>query len=132
MGITASIASVALGASVIEKHFTIDEKDKGPDSEFSINPKQLKELCISVDECWRSLGVKRFLRQPSEKTNLVFRRSIYVVEDIKCGDTLTEKNIRRIRPGYGMSPKNYELLLGQKVSCDIKRGTPLKNEHLDT
>ncbi len=130
LGITASIASVALGASVIEKHFTIDEKQKGPDSEFSINPKQLKELCNGVDECWRALGVKSFLRQPSEKSNMVFRRSIYVVKNIKSGDILTHENVRRIRPGYGLSPKYYDLIIGKKVSCDIERGTALKKEHI--
>lgn len=130
LGITASIASVALGASIIEKHFTIDEKDKGPDSEFSINPKQLKELCKRVDECWKALGDKSFKRQPSEMENLIYRRSIYVVKDVKRGDFLSTENIRRIRPGYGLSPKYYESLIGKKVSCDIERGTALKNEHV--
>ena len=131
LGITASIASVALGATVIEKHFTIDERDKGPDSEFSINPKQLKQLCISVDECWRALGNKSFVRQASEKSNLVFRRSIYVVEDIKKGSTLTKNNTRRIRPGYGLSPKYYEKVIGKKALQDIKRGTPLSKDLID-
>ncbi len=130
LGITASVASVALGASIIEKHFSIDEKDEGPDSKFSINPKQLKQLCINVEDCWKALGVKEFQRQPSEDSNRIFRRSIYVIKDIKKGDILTNENIRRIRPGFGLSPKYYDLIIGERVNCDLLRGTALKFEHL--
>ena len=130
LGINASIASVALGASIIEKHFTINKNDNGPDSAFSISPKELEELCKSTYQCWKALGSEEFSRQPSEINNKCFRRSIYVIKDIKKGELLTEKNIRRIRPGYGMSPKHYESLLGKKISCDLKRGTALKKQFL--
>jgi len=129
LGITASIASVALGAVLIEKHFTIDPNDKGPDSEFSINPKQLYELSQGVYDCWRALGHKKFKRQNCENSNIKYRRSIYIIKDVKKGDLLSEENIRRIRPGYGLSPKYYDQVIGKSVLCDLKRGTPLIKEH---
>lgn len=132
LGITASIASVVLGACIIEKHFKLDSDEKGPDSDFSINPKQLKELTKSTEDCWKALGSKEFKRQACENQNLSFRRSIYVTRDIKKGDKLSKENIKRIRPGYGMHPKYYESLIGEKVICDLERGTPLKAKHLES
>ncbi len=131
LGTTASIASVALGAKIIEKHFKLDDNEKGPDSLFSINPKELKELKKNTTECWKSLGKNEFLRQSCEDKNLAFRRSIYVVKDLKKGDILNEKNIRRIRPGFGMAPKYYDSIIGKKVLCDIERGTPLQDLHIN-
>ncbi len=131
LGITASIASVALGAVIIEKHFKIDEKDKGPDSEFSINPEQLKQLSDGISDCWKSLGTKEFKRQKCEDKNICFRRSIYIVKDLKKGDVLNEKNIRRIRPGYGLPPKYYDQVIGKKILYDVKSGTPLSYKHID-
>ena len=131
LGITASIASVALGAVLIEKHFTIDKNDKGPDSEFSIDPLELRQLSSGIKDCWDALGNNEFQRQNCEKQNLVFRRSIYVVEDIKKGDILTKHNIRRIRPGYGLSPKYYDQVIGKSVLCDLKKGTPLIEDYFN-
>jgi len=132
LGTTASIASVALGASIIEKHFKIDENDEGPDSAFSLTPKELTELCVGVNQCWKSLGSKEFFRQPSEVKNKKYRRSIYVVKDIKCGEFLSKDNIKRIRPGFGLEPKYYEDVLGKKFNCDLPKGTPLKYEYLNS
>jgi N-acetylneuraminate synthase len=128
MGTTVSVASVALGASLIEKHVTLSRQDKGPDSEFSLEPDELKRLCEDAKDAWRALGQKSYRLKSAEQENLKFRRSIYVVEDIKAGDVLSEKNIRRIRPGYGLAPKYYDSLLGKKVNQDIKRGTPMTME----
>lgn len=131
LGITASIASVALGAVVIEKHFKIDDKDDGPDSEFSINPEQLKQLSDGINDCWKSLGTKEFKRQKCEDKNIVFRRSIYVVKDLKKGDVLNEENIRRIRPGYGLPPKYFDQVIGKKILNDLKKGTPLSYKYIE-
>tara|TARA_B100001123_G_C15344010_1_gene1036184 strand:- start:5100 stop:6161 length:1062 start_codon:yes stop_codon:yes gene_type:complete len=125
LGIEVSIASIALGASVIEKHFTIDSSDKGPDSEFSLEPDQLKDLCIQCKSAWQALGKAGYERKEVEEQNIKFRRSIYAVKDIEFGEVLTKENIRRIRPGYGLSPKYFNDLIGKKASLKIERGTPL-------
>ncbi len=131
LGTTVSVASIALGASVIEKHVTLSREDKGPDSEFSLEPDELKRLCVETKNAWAALGECGYERKPAEEDNLKFRRSIYIVEDMKKGDVFTEKNIRRIRPGFGLPPKHYADLLGKKINCDSKRGTPLSNSLLD-
>jgi len=95
---------VALGASVIEKHVTLSRVDKGPDSEFSLEPEELKQLCENTKMAWQALGEAGYEKKQAEETNLRFRRSIYVVEDIKKDEMFTEKNIRRIRPGFGLPP----------------------------
>ena len=111
LGIEVSIASIALGASVIEKHVTLNASDKGPDSEFSIEPDQLNSLCIKCKSAWEALGSAGYERKPVEKDNIKFRRSIYVVRDIDSGEALTKENIRRIRPGYGLPPKYFNELI---------------------
>ena len=123
MGIAVAIASVALGASVIEKHFTLSRKDKGMDSEFSIEPKELKQLCIDSKIAWEALGEAGYELKKAEETT--YRRSLYVVKDIKKGEKFTSENIRSIRPGYGLEPKYYETLLGKKVVKAVKKGTPI-------
>ncbi len=130
LGTTASVASVVLDACVIEKHFTLNREDKGPDSEFSLEPIELEKLCIETKEAWFTLGSAGYERKPSEESNVKFRRSIYVVKDINDGELITEENIRRIRPGNGLLPKYYKGLLGRRVSCDLKRGTALEWEHI--
>ena len=125
LGIEVSIASIALGASVIEKHVTLDASDKGPDSEFSIEPDQLNSLCIKCKSAWEALGSAGYERKPVEKDNIKFRRSIYVVRDIDSGEALTKENIRRIRPGYGLPPKYFNELIGKRVKSRIEKGTPL-------
>ena len=125
MGIGVSIASVALGATVIEKHFTLDRSEGGVDSAFSMEPAEFKLLVEESKKAWESLGKVSYERGESEKKSLVFRRSLYIAEDMKAGEVLTEKNLRAIRPGYGLAPKYYEQLLGRKVKTDLKKGTAL-------
>ena len=125
LGIGVANASVALGATLIEKHFTLSRADGGVDSAFSIEPHELKSLVDETERAWQSLGKIQYGVKEEEQKSLVFRRSIYIAEDLKEGDTLTEKNLRRIRPGLGLPPKHYEFLLGKKVNCDLKKGTPM-------
>jgi len=125
MGPEAPIAAVALGAHVIEKHFTLRRADGGPDSAFSLEPEELKQLCDSCRTTWRALGQVDYTRKPSEEGNAVFRRSLYVVADIAAGEPFTEQNLRAIRPGYGLAPKHVKKFLGQPAKKAIKRGTPL-------
>ena len=120
---TAAIAATALGATLIEKHFILDRNDKGPDSTFSIEPDELRNLCQSTREAWLSLGKAGYERKPAEQANIKFRRSIYFVKDMQKGDIINEEHIRRIRPGYGLAPKYFVDLLGKQVSRDIDRGT---------
>jgi N-acetylneuraminate synthase len=124
-GIGAAIAAVALGASVIEKHFTLSRADGGPDSAFSLEPAELELLCRNARTAWQALGGIRYDKTPSERGNVQFRRSLYVVADIEAGEALSAANLRSIRPGYGLAPKFYELLLGKRVNRAVKRGTPM-------
>ena len=120
---TASVVACAHGATLIEKHFILDRSEKGPDSEFSINPVELTSLCKETKDAWLSLGNAGYDRKPAEEANIKFRRSVYFVKDINAGDVITQKHIRRIRPGYGLAPKFEKQLLGKTVKVDIKRGT---------
>jgi N-acetylneuraminate synthase len=130
LGTTAAVASVALGACVIEKHFTLSRADKGPDCEFSLEPQELKRLCQEVKEAWSALGSHGFSRQKAEEGSKVFRRSLYIVKDMKAGDVLRSENLRRIRPGMGMAPARYSSLLGRRVKQDLKKGSPMKESYL--
>lgn len=125
MGTAVSVAAVALGACVIEKHFTLSRADEGPDSAFSLEPAELATLCRDSRTAWEALGGVNYQRKTSEKANLVFRRSLYVVNDIKAGEKLTEHNIRSIRPGFGLAPKHLPDALGKRAVRDLKRGTAL-------
>jgi sialic acid synthase SpsE len=125
MGIGAAVAAVSHGATVVEKHFTLNREDGGVDSSFSLEPSELRNLVIETERAWQSLGQVRYGPLDSEMKSLVFRRSIYITEDIKAGDVLTRTNLRCVRPGMGLAPKHYELLLGRRVNCDVKRGTPM-------
>jgi len=131
LGTAVSIASVALGASLIEKHFTLSREDKGPDSEFSLEPSELEKLCVETKEAWLALGNAGYERNPSEESSLKFRRSIYVVKDISAGDLFTEENIRRIRPGSGLAPKYYKGLLGKRAATKLTSGTAIQWSHVD-
>ena len=124
MGTVVATTSVALGASVIEKHFTLSRDDKGPDSEFSLEPSELKMLCKDAKVAWRSLGKVGYSLKKSEK--LTSRRSLYIVKDIKKGEEITLENIRSIRPGYGLAPKNITDIIGRRAKEDIEAGTPTK------
>lgn len=125
LGTTVSIAASALGASVIEKHFTLKRSEGGVDSAFSLEPEELKILCNATKDANLAMGKVSYERSESEKTNKIFRRSIYVVADIKKGDVFTKDNIRIIRPGYGLAPKNFYNLLDKISENDHLRGTPL-------
>lgn len=130
MGIGAAIASVALGATVIEKHFTLRRADGGVDSAFSIEPHELKSLVTESERAFLSLGKIQYGVQKAEENSLKFKRSIYIAKDLKVGDVLSTDNIQVIRPGDGLQPKYYEMLLGKKVNKDLKKGTPLSFENL--
>ncbi|CAM3789317.1 pseudaminic acid synthase [Ectopseudomonas alcaliphila] len=123
LGTTASVAAVTLGACLIEKHFTLSRNDKGPDSEFSIEPDELKRLCKDTFDAWSALGKAGFERQKAEEGNKHFRRSVYFVNDMKTGEIITPLHIRRIRPGFGLPPKYYDQLLGKRVNQNVVRGT---------
>jgi len=123
LGTTASVAAVALGACVIEKHFTLSRADKGPDSEFSIEPDELRRLCQDTHDTWQALGQVSYDRQPAEAGNKVFRRSIYFVRDLPAGSVIGPEDIRRIRPGMGLAPKHFDDLLGKRLKVPVKRGS---------
>lgn len=125
LGIGASVASVALGAVVIEKHFTLSRAEGGVDAAFSLEPAEMAQLVRECRTAALALGTVSYERAEQEQKSLQFRRSLYVVEDMKAGDVFTEKNLRRIRPGMGLSPKYYDVLLGQRVKQDVMRGTAL-------
>ncbi|WP_352283703.1 pseudaminic acid synthase [Pseudoalteromonas sp. Q18-MNA-CIBAN-0097] len=122
---TTAITSVALGACLIEKHVTLDRNGGGPDDSFSLEEPELKQLCEDSKTAWEALGKVNYERKESEKGNLVFRRSLYAVKDIKAGELFTNENVRSIRPGYGLPPKYLNCLLGKKASKDLRRGEPL-------
>ena len=125
MGVTASVAAVALGAAFIEKHFTLARADGGVDSDFSLEPHELARLVIECRDAWSALGTESFDETPSEGVNRGYRRSLYVVHDIKAGEAVTEANVRSIRPGYGLAPKYLPDVMGKTALKDIARGTPL-------
>jgi pseudaminic acid synthase len=126
-----AIAAVTLGASIVEKHFTLDRDGGGPDDSFSLLPAELAQLCTGVRTAWSSLGSKNYARKASEEDNLVFRRSLYFVEGLEKGEVITAENMRSIRPGFGLAPKFYKSLLGRTVNSDIERGTPVTVDLLD-
>src|SRR5690554_7451767 len=111
---TTAIASVALGASIIEKHFTLSRDGGGPDDSFSLEPPELAALCRGARTAWGALGKVDYGRKSSEQGNVKFRRSLYITQDLKEGDILTEANLRSVRPGFGLAPKHLEELLGRR------------------
>lgn len=126
MGIGASVGAVALGARVIEKHFTLRRSDGGVDSAFSLEPEELKALVTETETAFLALGYVQLNNQKSEEKSMQFRRSIYVIKDIKAGEPFTTDNLRIIRPGDGLEPKFWEKILGKLAKEDYKKGTPLK------
>jgi N-acetylneuraminate synthase len=125
MGLGASVAATALGAVVIEKHFTLHRADGGVDSAFSLEPEELKQLVIETERAWLSLGVINYGPTAAEETARTRRRSLYIVRDMKKGDLLTADNVRAIRPGLGLLPKNLDEVMGMRLAVDVPRGTPL-------
>lgn len=123
LGSAVAIAAVAMGACVIEKHFTLSRSEKGPDSEFSIEPDELEKLCEATTDAWRSLGKSDYNRYSSELGSQIFRRSIYFVRDLPAGSIVSCEDIRRIRPGMGLAPKYYGDLIGRRLKVAVQRGT---------
>jgi pseudaminic acid synthase len=123
MGTTAAIAAVALGACAIEKHFTLSRADKGPDSEFSMEPADLARLCTEARNAWLALGRSGYERQQAELGSKMFRRSIYFVRDLPAGAVVTSADIRRIRPGMGLPPKHFDAIVGRRLKIAVTRGT---------
>jgi pseudaminic acid synthase len=128
MGIGVSVASVAMGATFIEKHFTLSRADGGVDSTFSMEPAEMAQLVVESERAWQALGKVSYGPTEAEKKSLVFRRSLYITQDLKAGDVLTSDNLRAIRPGHGLPPKYYEIVLGTSVARDVKKGTSLSWE----
>ena len=126
-----AVASVALGACLIEKHVTLDRNGGGADDSFSLEPTELAQLCKDTKTAWSSLGKVNYERTEAEKGNVQFRRSLYIVKDIKQGEELTRDNVKSIRPGFGLAPKHYFDILGKIVKQDIAKGTALQFQLLE-
>ena len=131
MGVGVSVAAVAHGATVIEKHFTLNRADGGVDSAFSLEPNELKSLVVETERAWQSLGQVSYGPTEAEKKSLMFRRSVYFAEDIQAGEVLTAKNLRVVRPGFGLHPRFYQSLLGKKARSYIEKGTPASWELIE-
>ena len=125
MGVGVSVASVALGATVIEKHFTLNRTDGGVDSTFSMEPSEMAQLVLETESAWQAMGQVNYGATDAEKKSIIFRRSLYIVKDLKAGDVLTNENVKAIRPGLGLATKYLDVVLGKFVNQDIERGTAL-------
>ena len=131
LGLGVPLAAVACGATVIEKHFTLSRADGGVDAAFSLEPNELADLVEQSKRAWQALGSVNYALTDKETNSLVFRRSLYIVKDVKAGECLNEKNVRAIRPGNGLSPKHYEEILGRTIKVSARRGTPLSWDLLE-
>ena len=125
LSVASSVTAVALGACLIEKHLTLDRSKPGPDSAFSLEPQEFKQMVEAVRAAGRALGQVTYEATEKEASSRAFRRSLFVVEDIKAGEIFTPKNVRSIRPAHGLPPKYLENVLGRQAACNIQRGTPL-------
>lgn len=123
---TTAIASVVLGASIIEKHFTLDRSGGGPDDSFSLEPAELAALCQGAKTAWAALGRVDYGRKSSEQGNVKFRRSLYFVKDMKAGDVIAQDCVRSVRPGFGLAPRYFDQLIGRKVRSDVRFATPVR------
>lgn len=130
MGIGAACAAVAMGASVIEKHFTLARADGGVDAAFSLEPGELRSLVIETERAWQAMGAVTYGGSSDEAASVKYRRSIYISQDLKKGDLLTEDNLRVVRPGYGLQPKYYDLLVGRRVNRDVAAGTAMSWDYI--
>ncbi|MEH1960628.1 MAG: pseudaminic acid synthase [Nostoc sp.] len=124
MGIGVAVASIALGATLIEKHFTLCRADGGVDSAFSMEPAEMQQLVIESQRAWQALGNIKYGASEAEKKSLIYRRSLYVTQDMKPGEILTPENLRAVRPGLGLPPKFFDIIIGKAVNQNIKKGTP--------
>ncbi|MEH6459386.1 pseudaminic acid synthase [Chitinimonas sp. JJ19] len=125
MGVGAAVAAVALGAVVVEKHFTLRRADGGVDATFSLEPAELASLVVETERAWQAMGQVQYGATSAEQKSLVYRRSLYVVADIAAGEIFSADNVRAIRPGLGLPPKHLEVVLGRRAGRDLPRGTPL-------
>ncbi len=125
MGVGAAVAAVALGATVVEKHFTLSRAEGGVDASFSLEPTELASLVTETERAWQALGQVRYGPTVAERKSMVFRRSLYVTRDLVAGEVFSSENVRAIRPGLGLPPRHLEAILGRKARQPIKRGTPL-------
>lgn len=128
LGIGAAVAAVAFGARAIEKHVTLKREEGGVDADFSLEPEELKALVDETRRAWQALGKVHYGRTGSEEGSRAFRRSLYICKSLQAGDVLDETNLRAIRPGFGLEPKYYDMLLGKRVNQDVQRGTPMSWE----
>tara|TARA_Y100000748_G_scaffold124505_1_gene104512 strand:- start:48 stop:1106 length:1059 start_codon:yes stop_codon:yes gene_type:complete len=126
-----AIASIALGSSIVEKHFTLDRELGGPDSDFSLEPRELKILADSLNNAWEAIGNINYDLKSSEESNVKFRRSIYFVKDLKAGEVISEECLRSVRPGYGLPTKYFDSLIGKKIKKDVVYGTPTSFELIE-
>ena len=131
MGLGVSVASVALGATVIEKHFTLNRADGGVDSTFSMEPAEMAQLVLETERAWQALGQVSYGATDAETKSIQYRRSLYIVKDIKAGEVLTKENVRAIRPGLGLPTKYLPMLLGRSIKKDQKKGTALTWDSVD-
>jgi N-acetylneuraminate synthase len=122
---TTAITSAAMGASIIEKHFTLDRSGGGPDDSFSLEPAELAALCKDSKTAWAALGCVDYGRKSSEQGNVKFRRSLYFVKDMKAGEAITRDSIRSVRPGFGLSPKHFDAVIGKRINRDVSAATPI-------
>lgn len=122
---TTAIASAVLGASIVEKHFTLDRKGGGPDDSFSLEPKELQALCCDVYTAWSAIGEVNYGTKSSEQGNAQFRRSLYFVKDLQAGDRVTAEAVRSVRPGYGLAPKYYDQIIGRQLRCSVTDKMPV-------
>lgn len=128
---TTAIASVAMGAAIIEKHFTLDRKGGGPDDSFSLEPADLAALCQSSRSAWEAMGKVDYGRKSSELDNVKFRRSLYFVKDLKVGEVVSAEAVRSVRPGYGLAPKYLDKILGRRLCANAKKGTSVTWQHFE-
>jgi N-acetylneuraminate synthase len=131
MGVGAPVAAVALGATVIEKHFTLERSQGGVDAAFSLEPAELASLVVETERAWQSLGVVSYGTSKSEESSRQFRRSLYVSADMKPGESFTQENLRAIRPGFGLAPAYYDILMGKRVKKQVAKGTPVSWDLLE-
>jgi len=131
MGHAVAIGAVALGAKIIEKHFILDRKMGGPDSAFSMEPKEFKQMVDSIRDVEKALGKINYELTPKVEKSRVFARSLFIVKNVKEGETITEENVRSIRPGYGLHPKYYKEIIGKKFRKEYEKGTPLNWEQFE-
>ncbi len=128
---TTAIAAIAMGAAIIEKHFTLDRSGGGPDDSFSLEPKDFTQLCAGARTAWEALGKVDYGRKSSEQGNVIFRRSLYFVSDLKKGDKIGPKDVRSVRPGYGLAPKHLDRVIGRTVLTDVQANTPVRDDLFD-